>query len=68
QIKKGKGGRLLRRPQQGHPAATVADFLTAVLTPGGLQLMAQSPRCAPPVLRNVAGWPFPTPWRCNLLK
>uniref|UniRef100_UPI0024936632 hypothetical protein n=1 Tax=Paracoccus marcusii TaxID=59779 RepID=UPI0024936632 len=26
------GGRLLRRPQQDHPAATVADFCTAVLT------------------------------------
>ena len=25
------GGRLLRRPQRAHPAATVADFLTAVL-------------------------------------
>jgi len=24
--RKGKGGRLLRRPQQGHTAATVADF------------------------------------------
>ena len=32
QIKKGKGGRRLRRPQRAHPAATVADFLTAVLT------------------------------------
>src|SRR6056297_1990517 len=30
--RKGKGGRLLRRPQQAHPAATVADFRTAVLT------------------------------------
>jgi hypothetical protein len=30
--RKGKGGRLLRRPQQGHPAATVADFRTAVLS------------------------------------
>ena len=30
--RKGKGGRLLRRPQQGHPAATVADFCTAVLS------------------------------------
>ncbi|SFQ26050.1 hypothetical protein, partial [Tranquillimonas alkanivorans] len=30
--RKGKGGRLLRRPQRAHPAATVADFLTAVLT------------------------------------
>src|SRR6056297_1512838 len=30
--RKGKGGRLLRRPQQAHPAATVADFCTAVLT------------------------------------
>ena len=30
--RKGKGGRLLRRPQQAHPAATAADFLTAVLT------------------------------------
>ncbi len=29
--KKGKDGRLLRRPQQGHPAASVVDFLTAVL-------------------------------------
>jgi len=30
--RKDKGGRLLCRPQQGHPAATVADFCTAVLT------------------------------------
>jgi hypothetical protein len=30
--RKGKGGRLLRRPQQAHPAATVAYFRTAVLT------------------------------------
>ncbi|CUH40507.1 hypothetical protein JSE7799_03241 [Jannaschia seosinensis] len=30
--REGKGGRLLRRPQQAHPAATVADFCTAVLT------------------------------------
>jgi hypothetical protein len=29
--RKGKGGRLLSRPQQAHPAATVADFRTAVL-------------------------------------
>ncbi|CUH40056.1 hypothetical protein JSE7799_02785 [Jannaschia seosinensis] len=29
--REGKGGRLLRRPQQAHPAATVADFCTAVL-------------------------------------
>jgi hypothetical protein len=29
--RKGNGGRLLCRPQQGHPAATVAEFLTAVL-------------------------------------
>ncbi|MCZ7675391.1 MAG: DEAD/DEAH box helicase family protein [Roseovarius sp.] len=29
--RKGKGGRLFRRPQQDHPAATVADFCTAVL-------------------------------------
>ena len=36
QIRKGKGGRLLRRPQQGHPAATVDDFLTAVLSYFGL--------------------------------
>jgi len=28
----GKGGRLLSCPQQGHPAATVADFRTAVVT------------------------------------
>ncbi|WP_282029413.1 hypothetical protein, partial [Paracoccus marcusii] len=28
------GGRLLRRPQQDHPAATVADFCTAVLIRG----------------------------------
>ena len=32
---KSMGGRLLRRPQRPHPAATVADFLTAVLTPRG---------------------------------
>ena len=30
--RKGKGGRLLRRPQQAHPAATMADFRTAVLS------------------------------------
>ena len=30
--RKGKVGRLLRRPQQGHTAATVADFLTAILS------------------------------------
>ena len=29
--RKDKGGRLLRRPQRGQPAATVADFSTAVL-------------------------------------
>jgi hypothetical protein len=29
--RKGKGGRLLRRPQQAHLAATVADFRTGVL-------------------------------------
>src|SRR5690606_12456141 len=29
--RKGKGGPLLRRPQRAHPAATVVDFLTAVL-------------------------------------
>ena len=29
--RKGKGGRLLRRPQQGHPAATVADFCNRAL-------------------------------------
>ena len=28
--KKGKSGRLLRRPQRGYPAATVAEFCTAV--------------------------------------
>jgi len=27
----GKGGQLLSRPQQSHPAATVADFRTAAL-------------------------------------
>jgi hypothetical protein len=32
--RKGKGGRLLRRPQQAHSAATVADFRAAVLTCG----------------------------------
>ena len=30
--RKDKGGRLLRRPQRGQPAAPVADFSTAVLT------------------------------------
>jgi len=29
---KGKGGRLLRRPQRTHPAASAVDFLSAVLT------------------------------------
>ena len=32
--RKDKSGRLLRRPQRGQPAAPVADFSTAVLTPG----------------------------------
>ena len=31
-FRKGKSGRLLRRPQRVHPAAPVADFVTAVLT------------------------------------
>ena len=31
-FRKDKGGRLFRRPQQGDPAATVADFCTAVPT------------------------------------
>ena len=31
--RKGKDGRLLHRPQQAHPATTVADFHTAVLSP-----------------------------------
>ena len=35
--RKGKGGRLLHRPQQAHPAATVADFRTAVLRPHPFQ-------------------------------
>jgi hypothetical protein len=26
------GGRLLRRPQRNHPAATMADILTGILT------------------------------------
>ena len=30
--RKGKGGRLLHRPQQAHPAGTVVNFRTAVLT------------------------------------
>jgi hypothetical protein len=30
-VREGKRGRLLRRPPRDHPAATVADFLTAVL-------------------------------------
>nr|WP_235674151.1 hypothetical protein [Paracoccus sp. (in: a-proteobacteria)] len=33
--RKGKGGRLLRRPQRAHPDATVVDFLTAVLRDAG---------------------------------
>ncbi len=33
--RKGKDGRLLRRPQQAHPSATVVDFLTAVLRHSG---------------------------------
>ncbi|MEQ8929526.1 MAG: hypothetical protein RID96_06720 [Nitratireductor sp.] len=32
ETRKGKNGRLLRRLQQGYPAATVEDFLTAVLS------------------------------------
>ena len=32
-VRKGKSGRLLRRPQPDHPAATVDEFCTAVLTP-----------------------------------
>ena len=31
--RKGKSGRLLRRPQRGHPAAPVAEFVTAGLKP-----------------------------------
>ena len=31
-VRKGKSGRLLRRPQPDHPAATVDEFCTAVLT------------------------------------
>ena len=30
-VRKGKSGRLLRRPQPDHPAATVDEFCTAVL-------------------------------------
>ena len=33
--RKGKSGRLLRRPQRDHPAATVADFRTGVHTGRG---------------------------------
>lgn len=31
-MQEGQSGRFLRRPQQDYPAATVADFCTAVLT------------------------------------
>ncbi len=37
--REGKRGRLLRRPPRAHPAATVADFLTAVLTSPGPGLL-----------------------------
>ena len=37
-VRKGKSGRLLRRPQPDHPAATVDEFCTAVLTMGVLAL------------------------------
>ena len=33
-VRKGKSGRLLRRPQPDHPAATVDEFCTAVLRYG----------------------------------
>ena len=33
-VRKGKSGRLLRRPQPDHPAATVDEFCTAVLSQG----------------------------------
>ena len=33
-VRKGKSGRLLRRPQPDHPAATVDEFCTAVLIRG----------------------------------
>src|SRR6056297_2809548 len=41
--RKGKGGRLLRRPQKAHPAATVADFRTAVLKRRGVGDAHQRP-------------------------
>ncbi|WP_218139953.1 hypothetical protein, partial [Loktanella fryxellensis] len=47
--RKGKSGRLLSRPQQAHPAATVADFCTAVLIfsyPSSKKLVASRLRFA----------------------
>ena len=43
--RKGKTGRLLRRPQRGYPAATVANFSTAVLS--GLLAHAEAARRHP---------------------
>ena len=42
--REGKRGRLLRRPPRDHPAATVADFLTAVLN--RRTLLPAAARCA----------------------
>ena len=36
-VRKGKSGRLLRRPQPDHPAATVDEFCTAVLSLGQIK-------------------------------
>ena len=42
-VRKGKSGRLLRRPQPDHPAATVDEFCTAVL-----KIRAAIPGCCYP--------------------
>ena len=39
-VRKGKSGRLLRRPQPDHPAATVDEFCTAVLTGKGIGIVS----------------------------
>ena len=46
-VRKGKSGRLLRRPQPDHPAATVDEFCTAVLsvTTGRLRLSSGPIHC-----------------------
>ena len=61
--RKDKGGRLLRRPQRDHPAATVAEFPTAVLTdrPVGAGRRARI------ALVDLARIPDPEAWLANRL-